>query len=122
MILHRKKHQKRWEPIDYVLASADDILDKEKCPKCGTPAWFAFNDDNMIDFEDDTITCEACAFMDRTEKDAKDRDKEHGVTHFAKPKHAYEGIAGMEDEDMTLPGRREYQMRLLEKQVAMHSH
>lgn len=93
-----------------------DILDREKCPKCGNPAWIAFNDDNSIQFETEEIVCHACAHTEQEDSTRKDSDKDFGVSRFAT---AFNVMDTLEDADKDNPigvGRLQHRHYLMEKQ------
>lgn len=106
IMLGRKKKQRYFEHYDYALAVAMEILDDEKCPKCGLPAWHAYSENNAIGFELDHITCHSCEFKELEEK--KNKDEDHpGRTVFVK---AYSEVEGE-----PLPGRRDFQEEVIRK-------
>lgn len=98
--------------MDFGLALAVDILDQEKCGKCGTPAWWAFSEDNNIQFEVDEHKCEACAFLDEHESKQKDDDKKFGVTETVKVVHVDWEFG---DKDAKLPTRSDWYAELAKK-------
>ena len=90
---------------DYALAMAVNILDNEKCPKCGVASWWAFSTDNTIEFEVHEQTCHSCAHKEQHEaKLAREKVKpKAGTTMFVKAKAI---------EDYELPTRRDFGERL----------
>lgn len=78
------------------------IIDEEKCPKCGIPAWWAFSTDNSIEFEIHERTCYACAHKETHEADqAKNKIKpKAGTTTFVTAKSVF--------DDGELPTRRDF--------------
>jgi hypothetical protein len=40
----------------------------ERCSQCGTPAWWAYSTDNMIQFKVEDHTCQACAVREAAEE------------------------------------------------------
>lgn len=113
VLTRRKTKQKRWQDIDYALAEAVHILDKEKCGKCGTPAWLAFSENPYILFEMEEIKCEACAVADQDNEKQKDKTS-HGVTRIPKAVHA-DWEFEKDGEKSPLPGRRDWYEELANK-------
>ena len=100
-LLRKKKHQKRWEPIDYGLAEAIDILDSEKCRKCGTPTWQGCSENADIQFEIDEHHCYACEYLEQYEDKKSDKDpKKFGVTEFVKAIHSDAELHDIKPEDI----------------------
>lgn len=62
---------------------AVQMLDDEKCPKCGVPVWWAYSEDNSISFELDHIDCYACAHQKQEEEGIKKETP--GRTNFVRP-------------------------------------
>lgn len=87
---------------DYALARAMTIIDEERCPKCGIPAWWAFSTDNSIEFEIHERTCYSCAHKETHEADqAKNKIKpKAGTTTFVTAKSVF--------DDGELPTRRDF--------------
>jgi len=100
-LLRKKKRQRHWEPWDYGLAEAIHMIDNEKCRKCGTEMWIAFNEDRDIQFEIDEHTCHACAHLEMHEDKKSDKEpKKFGVTEFVKPVHADSELKDIDPEDI----------------------
>lgn len=108
------KKAKHWKKIDYMLALAVDRLDKEKCSKCGHPAWIAYNSDNNIQFEIEEIECYACQALEEHEKRRGDKELRPGVTEFASPVHDMWQY-GHSHEEYPLPDRETYMTQESEK-------
>lgn len=108
------KKAKRWTKVDYMLAMAVDRLDREKCSKCGHPAWIAYNDDNNIQFEIEEIECYACEALESHEHRRKDKDKKPGVTEVAVPIHVMWEFE-KDGEKSPLPDRESYIQREADK-------
>jgi hypothetical protein len=94
-------HSKRNKPhkFDYALALAYETLEAEKCPKCGVPIWWAYTENNTIEFEHQHIDCEACAW-DENQKP----EKKKGRTRF---------VVAVPVEGFELPTREDYQNEVL---------
>lgn len=88
-------------PMDYALALAYETLEAEKCPKCGVPIWYAYSENNAIDFKHEHIDCQSCAW-DEGEKPSKVK----GRTRFVVP---------VPVEGCELPTREDYQNEVLTK-------
>lgn len=80
------KNPRKVKQHDYALAMAVQILDDEKCPKCGVPAWWAYSENSNIEFSLEHIDCEACKFQEDEEKKIKTKPK--GRTNYVKAKAA----------------------------------
>jgi hypothetical protein len=78
-VIRNAKNPTKPHPMDYVVASATQILDDEKCQKCGVEAWHAYSTDNTIAFEAEDITCQACAHKEQIEEAEGDK-KQRGTT------------------------------------------
>jgi len=48
-----------WEPFDFKLLEAYQILQDETCPKCGQPTWLCRNDDPRVQFKYRDVVCYA---------------------------------------------------------------
>ena len=98
---HRKRDKPHW--ADYALATAYETLESEKCPKCAVPIWFAYSENNAIDFEHDHIDCQSCAWDEQnTRKGEKPRP---GRTKYVK---------AVPVEGMELPTRADFQLEMIE--------
>lgn len=105
--IHKDRDKPHW--ADYVLATAYETLDSEKCGKCGVPAWHAFSEDSSIAFAIDEHKCHACEHKEKEDKKLKPKDEKPGVTRFVKaiPEEGFE----------TLPTRREFQETMIAKAI-----
>lgn len=70
---------------------AVEMLEREKCSKCGVPAWLAYSEDSTLGFDLDHIDCYACAHKERIEeerskREQKDGKKDYGRTYYPVPK------------------------------------
>lgn len=82
------------------------IIEDEKCPKCGVPVYWAYSEDNAITFKMDHIDCFACAHREREEKDRpKNYKQTPGRTEFVK---------AVPEEGFELPSRTDF----IEQQIA----
>lgn len=101
-----------WDRHDYAIAEALYILDSEKCPKCGTPAWWAFSENAEIQFEVEETTCHACAHLEQhEEKHSNSKSKRHGITDTVKVVHADWEMG----EETPLPSRNDWYAELKAK-------
>jgi hypothetical protein len=103
-MLRREKKQKKWKKYDFALATAYQILEDEKCPKCGMASWHAFSENSEIEFEIQHMDCYACEYKETYE--AREKKQKAGRTNHVVAKH----IDGEE-----LPGRREFFEELVAK-------
>jgi hypothetical protein len=101
-----------WEPLDFKLLEAFQILEDETCPKCGQPTWLCRNTDERVDFKYRDTICyatraveEARASQSSSGKDKKkvspEERKSWGRIEYSIP-FVPEHIEG------ELPTRREY--------------
>lgn len=101
-----------WEPFDFKLIEAFQILEDETCPKCGQPTWLCRNPDPRVEFKVEESVCYASKAVDErrfnrqnTGKDRKSATaaerKSWGLTEYAVP-FVPENIGG------ELPTRAEY--------------
>lgn len=105
--MRREKKQKKWLKYDFALAEAFQILEDEKCPKCGVPIWHAFSENNEIEFDLEHVDCYSCEHKETFEE--KEKKPKAGRTTHVKPKHFDGG---------ELPGRREFYEELSRKAKA----
>ncbi len=103
--IHKDRDKPHW--ADYVLATAYETIDSEKCGKCGVPAWHAFSEDSSVAFAMDEHTCHSCEFKEKADKKVK--EEKPGVTRFVKavPDEGFEN----------LPTRRQFQESMIAKAI-----
>jgi len=100
-LLRKQKKQRHWEVWDYGLAEAVNMIDNEKCRKCGTEMWLAFSEDRDIQFEVEDHACHACAHLEEVQDKRSDKDaKKYGVTEFVKAVHADSELKDIKPEDV----------------------
>lgn len=95
---HRKRDKPHW--ADYALALAYETIDSEKCPKCAVPIWYAYSENNTIDFEHDHIDCASCAYDEQNTP----KKKKPGRTLFVK---------AIPEEGCELPTRQDFQQEMI---------
>lgn len=61
----------KWSPRDRALFASVLRLKNEKCPHCGTPAWWGQSAHSEIEFHVDFSVCNACAHQAEVTKDIK---------------------------------------------------
>ena len=105
MIIGKHKDRDKPHAADFVLATAFEVLDSEKCGKCGVPAWHAFSEDSSIAFAMAEHVCYACEHKEK--EDEKVKKEKPGVTRYVKavPEEGFE----------ELPTRAEFQKQMLAK-------
>lgn len=81
-------------------------MDAEKCPKCQVPIWWAYSENNAIDFEHDHIDCQSCLWDEQAKKNIK-VDKP-GRTLFVK---------AVPVEGLELPSRADFQEEMIAKAI-----
>lgn len=57
LVFHEQPHAP-WEPFDFLLLEAYQILQDETCPKCGHFVWLCRSDNNRLDF---VVRSDVCA-------------------------------------------------------------
>lgn len=106
MLFHEQPTD-RWEPWDFKILEAYQILQDETCPKCGHPVWICRADNNKLEFRVQADKCLGEVAMKQAEdasKPTKDRaksadKKDWGVFRYSVPKMLFEA---------PLPTRAEY--------------
>jgi len=88
---------------------AHHILDKEKCPKCGVPIWYAYSEDARIGFEVKHHTCESCTVLEK-ETESKSYKRKEGQTPYVVPT-----IEDIDGEDPFVPTRTTFMTEQVEK-------
>jgi hypothetical protein len=101
---HRKRDKPHW--LDYALALAYETIEQEKCPKCGVPIWYAYSENNFIEFEHDPSDCQACVYDEQNT--SKSEKKKPGRTKYVK---------AIPVEGEKLPTRGDFQTEMLAKQA-----
>jgi hypothetical protein len=109
-LIRNAKDPRKPHRMDYVVAQACQILEDEKCPKCGVPTWHAYSTDSTIAFHLDEITCHACATKEQAESTETDKDRKFGTTKVVS--------AEPEDGFDALPDRESFFIRLAEEAKA----
>lgn len=116
ILLMRKKKQRHWEPYDYTLAMAIELLDRERCKKCGTEGWYAYSENSEIAFKIETHTCYSCAHIEEHEdKKADSKAKNYGVTEMVVPVHVNDEFAEKDSEPSPLPTRSDWLKEMQKK-------
>lgn len=105
MLMNNHKKLKTPHKWDAALAMAYETIEKEKCPKCGVPVWYAYSENNAIAFKHDHIECHSCAFDEVESK--KIKNPQPGRTLFVVPV--------LEEGFDTLPTREDYHNELMAK-------
>lgn len=109
MIIGKHKDRDKPHEADYVLATAYETLEAEKCGRCGVPVWWAFSEDSTIEFKMDEHTCHACAHKEADDKKRSKQEPKAGVTRFVKAAPV-EGFT-------ELPSRADFQESMVAKAV-----
>lgn len=107
MIIGKHKDRDKPHAMDFVLATAFETIEAEKCGKCGVPAWWAFSEDSAVAFEMDEHVCHSCAHKEQDDKKNAKKDPKPGVTRFVKaiPEEGFED----------LPSRADFQESMIAK-------
>lgn len=102
-ILREAKNPHKAHRIDYALAMAYEMVESEKCPQCGVPAFLAYSDNYAITFEMDEVTCYSCAHKG---EHSKDKQLDEGTTLV---------VRAVAEEGFELPDRQEFISREMQK-------
>lgn len=62
---------KKWTTTDRLLAVALQLHDASLCPDCSQPAYLAHDEEWSTWYDTETVTCGACAAVERENKAAK---------------------------------------------------
>lgn len=83
---------KPWDQWDRLLLEAYQILDDERCPKCGYPVYLCHSTDNDLDFilEDDACGVSAEVERKNAEIQKKNKGGQEGVSYRPIP-HSISG-------------------------------
>lgn len=116
ILLMRKKKQRHWEPYDYTLALAIELLDRERCKKCGVEGWHAYSENSEIAFKIQEHTCYACAHLEEHEdKQSDSKTKKFGVTEMVVAIHVDDEYADKDAPPTPLPGRSDWLKEMQKK-------
>lgn len=63
-----------WEPFDFLLLEAYQMLQDEICPKCGHPVWLCRSDSTNVEFKVRDAVC----YAERALRETEDRQKDKG--------------------------------------------
>jgi hypothetical protein len=102
--VHKDRDKPHW--ADFVLATAFESIEAEKCGKCGVPAWHAFSEDPTIEFAMDEHVCHSCTHKEKA--DEKVKKEKPGVTRFVK---------AVPVEGFELPTRATFQEQMIAKAI-----
>lgn len=106
-VVRGAKNPHKHHRMDYAVATACGVLERERCQRCGVAAWHAYSTDNSITFHDEEVTCYGCAHKEKVEKD-KTLDPGTSVVVQPVPEEGFD----------KLPGRNEFFERLAAEQSA----
>lgn len=112
----KEKKQRHWEPYDYTIALAIEILDRERCKKCGVEGWYAYSENSEIAFKIEEHTCYACAHLEEHEdKQSNSKTKKYGITEMVRPVHVDDEYAKKGDPASPLPSRSDWLKEMQKK-------
>lgn len=116
VLLMKEKKQRHWEPYDYTIAMAIEILDRERCKKCGVEGWHAYSENSEIAFKIEEHTCYACAHLEEHEdKQSNSKAKKYGVTEMVRPIHVDDEYSEKGAPPAQLPTRSEWLQEMQKK-------
>lgn len=93
MMFHTQPNDK-WQPFDFKLIEAYQMLQDETCPKCGQPVWLCRSDDPTIAWKRNESICYASRELEKQawsrDHEAKDKPtakdkKRWGLVEYATP-------------------------------------
>lgn len=116
LVFHEQPHDP-WEPFDFLLLEAYQILQDETCPKCGHFVWLCRSDNRLLEFKVRTDICAADKTLKQAEYDARPpkdknsrKDKEL-ISSFGKFQYT---VPSMMFGEKSLPTRSDYYKSLRE--------
>lgn len=110
LIFHEQPH-KPWEPFDFLLLEAYQILQDETCPRCGHFVWLCRSDDNRLDFKVRTDVCAADRKLKLAEYNAKppkERDAKKDKALIGSFGKFFYTVPEMILDDVKMPTRADY--------------
>lgn len=97
MLMNNHKKLKKSHRWDAALAMAYETLEKEKCPKCAVPIWYAYSEDSSIAFKHEHIDCYACAFDEQESKKIKNPQPGRTLYVTPVPEEGFDSLPTRED-------------------------
>lgn len=95
---------------------AIELLDRERCKKCGTEGWYAFSENSEIAFKIDEHHCYSCAHLEEHEdKQSNSKAKKYGVTEFVTAIHVDDEYAEKGTPPTPLPSRTQWLEEMAKK-------
>lgn len=73
-MIFQKQPSDPWEPFDFKLLEAYQILQDETCPSCGQPVWLCRSTDSNVIVKVRKATCYVTGAMER-KKDSDEKNK-----------------------------------------------
>lgn len=97
-----------WQPYDFKLLEAYQVLQDETCQMCGHPLWLCRSTDPNLEFRVQTAVCQAKAALEKADKKRENNKRElkPGEYAFTVPKMLF--------KDMELPTREEWVKNTIE--------
>lgn len=112
----REKKQRHWKPYDFTIAMALELLDRERCKKCGVEGWHAFSENSEIAFKIEEHNCYACAHLEEYEdKQSNSKAKKFGVTEMVRAVHVDDEYSTDDTPASPLPGRKDWLEEMYKK-------
>lgn len=106
-MIFREQPGKDWEPYDFALIEAYQILQDEVCPKCGQPIWLCRSDSPRIEFGVEETVCYATrAIEERNAKSGKDKPTKEQRKEWGRIRYAVPRVPDNETGD--LPTRKDF--------------
>lgn len=86
-----------------------ELLDRERCKKCGTEGFHAYSENAEIGFKIEEHTCYACAHLEEYEdKQSDSKKKNYGVTEMVVAVHIDDEYADKDAPPTPLPTRGDW--------------
>lgn len=100
-MIFREQPSLEWEPFDFALTEALEILESETCGMCGHPVWLCDSKSRYLEFKTRTRICRATVVIEnkRNPKAEREDKANFGKTYYAVPEMRF---------DKPLPTRNEY--------------
>ena len=100
-----------WNPFDFLLLEALQILEQETCSECGNPIWICRNDNaHNVGFKIKVTTCYAKAELDKWQERQDKSNKKLGPGEIPY-------IVSYTYDDSDMPSRNSYYQGLQEDKI-----
>lgn len=105
-----------WEPFDFKLIEAYQIMQDETCPSCGQPVWLCRSDDERIEWKTGSTVCYATKALEESRWNRENSGKKKSQQSPRDAKNwglsEYPVAFSPDNRGGVLPNRRDYFERL----------